>query len=375
MTKPITKSRIKVEPDKKKAGWELYNEHIFPKVTDINRKNQQEVNLKRIYPDFYEYLIHNYPEDISFKEKLYWYFYKIDNHPICPICGNRIKFRGFSIGYGTYCSTKCARIDSTDKIKQTCLRKYGVEWASQSQEFRNKFKHTCLEKYGAENPYQASQVKDKIKHICLEKYGVDNYTKTEEYKNIIRELGDNLKQKIKQSYINKYGVDNYTKTEEYKEKSRQTCLEKYGVDNYTKTEEYKKKSYNTRYKNRSFNTSKVEQEFKSWLDSNNINYKYQYKSKKYPWMCDFYFPDKDIYFEINGSWTHGPHPFDPNNPEDILLLERWKSKNTKFYNTAIRVWTVIDPQKIKTAKDNNIKLFTIYDYRIEKVIQSYNSML
>ena len=28
MTKPITKSRIKVEPDKKKAGWELYNDGI-----------------------------------------------------------------------------------------------------------------------------------------------------------------------------------------------------------------------------------------------------------------------------------------------------------------------------------------------------------
>ena len=48
MTKPITKSRIKVEPDQKKAGWELYNDGI--KNNPLYRKpyNTKKVEAKNI---------------------------------------------------------------------------------------------------------------------------------------------------------------------------------------------------------------------------------------------------------------------------------------------------------------------------------------
>ena len=31
----------------------------------------------------------------------------------------------------------------------------------------------------------------------------------------------------------------------------------------------------------------------------------------------------DLYIEIQGSWTHGPHPYDSNNSDDLIL----KNKN------------------------------------------------
>ena len=48
MTKPITKSRIKVEPDKKKAGWELYNDGIKKNPLYNKPYNTKKVEAKNI---------------------------------------------------------------------------------------------------------------------------------------------------------------------------------------------------------------------------------------------------------------------------------------------------------------------------------------
>ena len=48
------------------------------------------------------------------------------------------------------------------------------------------------------------------------------------------------------------------------------------------------------------------------------------------------------------------------NIDDIEKLNKWKQKNTKFYNNAIDVWTKRDQLKIKTAKDNNLNYKAFY---------------
>ena len=60
-------------------------------------------------------------------------------------------------------------------------------------------------------------------------------------------------------------------------------------------------------------------------------------------------------------------PYDQNNPEHQEVLKKWKQKaiNSKQYEYAIRVWTVRDPLKRKTAKDNDlnwIEFFTIEEF-------------
>ena len=49
-----------------------------------------------------------------------------------------------------------------NKIKETCLKKYGVEYAFQAEEIKDKIKQSCLEKYGVENVSQNSEIMDKI---------------------------------------------------------------------------------------------------------------------------------------------------------------------------------------------------------------------
>ena len=265
-----------------------------------------------------------------------------------------------------------------EKIKQTNLEKYGVEYIQQSDFIKQKIKTTCINKYGVDNPAKTKQAKDKMKNTCMERYGVEYSFQSE-----------NNKEKSKQTWIEKYGVDNPLKSDIIKEKAKQTNLEKYGVEYASQNIEIKKKlletnnkkyggnapicdptikekilskmpesrekEYQTRKKNGSFNTSKPEKELLEYIKLYFPNVEYQYKNKKeYPFRCDFYIPELKLYIEYNGSWTHGGHPFDENNQEDIDKLNLWKEKNTKYYQNAINTWANLDVRKRTIAKNNNL---------------------
>ena len=274
-----------------------------------------------------------------------------------------------------------------DKKKQTTLKNYGVENPAQSSEIKNKMKETCLEKYGVESTNSLPDKKDKIKKTIQEKYGVDNIMQV-----------FNVQEKQKQTCIEKYGVDNAIKNKEIKDKKEQTCLDKYGKENLFGTEYFKNKSketctkkynvenimqvfnneklnedalkikqkiidniptmldkmYKTKKKNKSFNTSQPELQINSLLQKT-FKVICQYKSELYPFACDFYLPDLDLYIEYNGTWTHGAMPYE-NNESCNRQLQRWqeKAKTSKFYQNAIYTWTDLDVRKRQTAKQNNL---------------------
>ena len=106
-----------------------------------------------------------------------------------------------------------------------------------------------------------------------------------------------------------------------------------------------------------------------WFAENDIKYISQYRSDDYPFACDFYLPDKDLYIEINAHWTHGGHPFDSTNKDDLLLIEQWKLKNTKFYDNAIETWTVRDVLKRETAKNNKLNYLEVFTESLDKIIK------
>lgn len=105
-------------------------------------------------------------------------------------------------------------------------------------------------------------------------------------------------------------------------------------------------------------------------------YKYverQYYSKEYPFLCDFYVQDVNLYIEYQGYWSHGKDnveilgPFDSNNIKHQELLKKWKEKaiTSKQYQSSIKTWTKSDPLKRKTAIENNLnwlEFFTIEDF-------------
>ena len=202
--------------------------------------------------DIYEYLINRYNDSDSLKETLYRIYNGIEEHPKCPTCGKPLVFKGI---FFKFCSNICAQSseeikqkikqtclekygvdnynktkESKEKIKQTCLEKYGVEYFWQSDECKEKIKQTCLEKYGVDSPLKSEKIRNKCKQTCLEKYGVDNPAKLEENK-----------EKVKQTCLKKYGTISTTQCKEIRDKIKQSCLEKYGVDNPAKLEENKEK--------------------------------------------------------------------------------------------------------------------------------------
>jgi hypothetical protein len=113
---------------------------------------------------------------------------------------------------------KCTINIKFEKVKNTMLENYGVEYAAQSEVCMNKMKDKMLEKYGVEYATQSEKVKDKIKATNLERYGCDYGLQN---KDIIKK---------REAYnLEKYGVKNCTQREDVKEKTKATNLEKYGV--------------------------------------------------------------------------------------------------------------------------------------------------
>jgi len=89
----------------------------------------------------------------------------------------------------------CRKCAYTIKIRETNLKKYGVEHPLQSEEIQKKIRETNLKKYGVEHNLQSKVVKDKIIQTNLERYGVENPAQSIE-----------TKEKIIQTNIERYGV-------------------------------------------------------------------------------------------------------------------------------------------------------------------------
>lgn len=85
-----------------------------------------------------------------------------------------------------YCNP-FSREDVKEKIKQTCLKKYGVEYSGQSKQKIENTKKSILKKYGVEHTSQLESVKQKIRETCFKKYGVAHPAKTKEFQQKILE--------------------------------------------------------------------------------------------------------------------------------------------------------------------------------------------
>lgn len=247
--------------------------------------------------------------------------------------------------------------------EETSLAKYGIKHHIASKEVKEKSRQTVREKYGVDNIFQATTTKEQIKQTCLERYGTTHYNKTAE-----------SKEKHKTTYLAKYGVDHYNKTTESKAKHRQTCLNKYGVDSYTQTEAYKEtrkakqkettaKQIATKRKNGTLACSSAEKRYLTVLQEvfGADEVIPQYKEYRYPFLCDFYIKSKDLFIELNFTWTHGGRMF-TGCAEDLEKLTLWqqKAQSSKYYRSAIETWTVRDPNKYKKAQENGLNYLTFY---------------
>lgn len=85
-----------------------------------------------------------------------------------------------------------------EQIKETNKEKYGTEYISQSEYYKDKFENKIIEKYGnLENYYK--QKYDTYKQTCLIRYNCENYFQYEEF--IKSNFTDELIKKRKDSMI------------------------------------------------------------------------------------------------------------------------------------------------------------------------------
>ena len=101
---------------------------IIPDVKNFHGAQFKEMHFMKHYPEFYNYIIKNYPDKpVKFIEKIYWYFNQLNDYPRCPICGGIPAFVNFVEGYRKYCSKSCLNSDpkKVEKTKKTCIERYG----------------------------------------------------------------------------------------------------------------------------------------------------------------------------------------------------------------------------------------------------------
>lgn len=397
---------------------EILKYFVCEKRNAIISARINRINLKKNTPQYKEYLENRY---VDFRGDYCEVVYRIANGiekiPVCKKCGKPLKYHGFKeSSYGTWCSSKCQLSDENfikdreekiseekrkeilDKAKKTKLERYGDENFNN----REKSEITCLERYGSKT-YLSSDKRKEWEDELFKKIGkrtVINFEKTKETK--LKKYGNayyvNI-EKTKKTMIERYGAKTTLESKELLDKVKKTCIERYGKEKYTnhnKAEETMLRKYgvknafqlkevrdkidhtkaiNTKRKNGTLNSSKNENELYGFLkeafpDKEIIrNYRddrYKNSENGNLFCCDFYIKEIDLFIELNGHYTHGKHPFNINDDNDVRLLEEYKEKTNPSYAVFADVWSHRDVLKFNSAKENKLNYLVIYGYKIDK---------
>lgn len=243
-----------------------------------------------------------------------------------------------------------------DKVRATKLARYGDPNYNNMQKNRQ----TKQERYG--DPYYNNM--DKNKQTCLDRYGYEYHNQNSEIaaKISATKLTEETQSKYEQTMIERYGVAHPSLSPEIRAKYTATLLKNHGVTNPLKSKEIYEKHIQTMKKNNSYIVSKFEEAKyeELCLEYGKDDVIRQYKDDRYPFNCDFYIKSKDLFVEVNKHPSHGSHPFNPEDIEDILLLEKLVEENSDWSNMIIDVWTIRDVKKQKYAKDNNLNYLALY---------------
>lgn len=279
----------------------------------------------------------------------------------CKECARNLKHKTCIQKYGgisPFCSEKIRK-----KAKLTLKKNYGVDNPSQSKLIKDKKIKTSLFHYGVENPNEDTSVRAKIKKTNLKKYGFEYGFQNVE-----------IQQKCYNTNLKRYGTKFPSKLEKFKEKRTKTLIRKYGQPNITALPSIQQKVYLTKKKNQSFCISSEEKYILRQLKMIFKDIYPQYKSQEYPFWCDFYIPELNLYIEYQGHISHGNCPFEEDNPEHLKIVEQWlqRAKEINFkgepktqYLSYVRVWTKKDPYKREIARKNNlnwIEFFNLKDF-------------
>lgn len=325
-------------------------------------------NSQMIYrnDDILKYLIcrfNDIPNDLfKIGEVIYRIKHNINVRPVCKICRKPVKFLSEKKGYNNYCSMSCQhkylssfnkerweymsdedKNKIKEKSKQTCLRKYGVEYSFQSDNNKRKSDKTRELKYGDKNygKFGSSSFKQKMK----QKYGFEH-----------PQSSDIIRNKISKSML----------SDDSKNKMIKTCLKKYGVEHISQLSEIQDKVTESYNKHKTYKTSIEEEilyELLYELYGNNVLR--CYKTTEYNHNCDFYLKQYNLYIEYQGSFYHNKRLFNyelDKEDYEYILSKCSKTNKKNNYDSLIKTWTEMDIQKWNDARNNKLNMLFIYPY-------------
>ena len=273
-----------------------------------------------------------------------------------------------------YNDTIIERFGSIDEFSDHRVRKACAGYDSYDdfkKDVDAKKKKTILEKHSSLEEYNA-MCREKQMETILAKYGSIEAFEAHRKETIIAKYGslEAYMAHRKEILIAKYGsVKEYNKR--IREKQKDTIISKYGsIEAYNKA--ITDAISATKRKNNTFATSSTEEYISQKLFDAGIEYMRQYKCERYPFHCDFYLVDYDLFIEIQAIWTHGRKPFNPDDPECQKTLKEWqdKAKTSQFYINAIEVWTDKDVKKREAAKASNINYLEIFSNDPDEVYRA-----
>lgn len=304
-----------------------------------------------------------------------------DNRVYRPFCCGSCAAKASARDYKQYCiETKGVehhmQLQSCQETrKQTNQRLFGKDYAGQNEEKIEQRKKTCQKKYGGNSPACSIKVQEKTKNTCQERYQCD-------YTSQIPESRDKAKIKI----LEVYGPEGLS-SPIITERRKKTCQERYEcaspaqnhwpdftkdlVNNPEKLKEYIKdrsvvgvakelgmtfntlyqliKKHNLKIVGNGFGMSSPQHELFVWLQFKNIPFVGPTRKIIRPKELDFYFPDKKIAIEFNGTYWHcDPRKYSP----DYL--------NKKKKMTAQEIWDK-DKIKLTLCQQQDILLIMIWE--------------
>ena len=165
--------------------------------------------------------------------------------------------------------------DICHKIKEIPYVKYRTQVTEE-------FGYVCKECYSV-----------KIKNTVLKKYGVDNVAK----------IPQNI-EKARKTNVERYGKPSYAQTDEYKRRFEETCMERYGCKNPIYNDEVQKKIKKSLYENQTCATSSQQIVLYEMLKNIYGNCELNYPCGKYSLDCMIEVDGCKIDVEYDGWYWH-----------------------------------------------------------------------
>lgn len=201
------------------------------------------------------------------------------------------------------------------------------------------FRATVQSRYGVDNPLQLKSIRAKIRETSRDRYGVDHHNQRPGRRDLMRAAMTDKR---------------LTLMQEAKDFSPEAKAE-YGrrMSRWWADPENVERALSVKRANGTWRDSQPERDLHQLLieQFGTDDVKAQFRDPdRYPWACDFYIPSRDLFIELNGSWTHGPHWYVATNDADVQQVSDWKSKGSPYYLNAIENWTVRDVRKRESAR-------------------------